>query len=594
MLNKKILHNQLISRRAFLIGTGQLTLFSLLAVRMLYMQLFESDKYRILSEKNRISFILLPPIRGQIYDIVGNIIATNHTCFRLLLDTTISTDYKKELELIFDILKLSEEQQILIKQRIKKTRRHIPVLILDDLNWQQISLIEEQKPQINAVFVDVGSSRFYNFSEAMSHVIGYMGLVNEQEKQEIKVSNLGDFNIGKSGIEKYYENQLRGKFGYKQIEVNALGKQVREITNVSSEQGTDIHLNIDAKLQQEIMPSLNAQGCTAIVTDVTNGSLLLLAVSPTFEANNFTKLSKNYWQSLVNNPYKPLINKAVQSTYPPGSVFKMITILAGLEAGIKPDRVFHCTGASLFGSNSFRCWNHHGHGAVDMYKAIQHSCNTYMYEISRLIGHNKILNMAKRFGFGTKTGIDLAGEAGGFVPSEAWKKKRFNSKWTIGDTLNLSIGQGFLLATPMQLARFVTAIASDGKLYTPRIAKAEAEFINIDINQEYLNLLKEGMYKAVNTEGGTAYYSRILEEKYQLAGKTGTAQVQSKANMYDDLSRDTITWGKRNHAIFMGFAPYHLPRYSILVYVDHGGGGGRMAAPIASKIMSKVLEKYIH
>ena len=594
MLNKKTLHNQLISRRAFLIGTGQLTLFSLLAGRMLYMQLFESDKYRILSEKNSISFILIPPVRGQNYDVLGNIIATNHTCFRLLLNTSISTDYKRELQIISDILELSEEQQILIKQRIKKTRRHTPVLILDDLNWQQISLIEEQKPQINAVFVDVGSSRFYNFSNSMSHVIGYIGQVNEQEKQEININNLGDFNIGKSGIEKYYEDQLRGTFGYKQIEVNALGKQVREITSLPSEQGNDIHLNIDAELQQEIMPNLNTQGCTAIVTDITNGSLLLLAVSPTFEANNFAKLSKDYWSSLVNSPYKPLINKAVQSTYPPGSVFKIITILAGLEAGIKPNKTFHCTGGSLFGGNNFRCWEHHGHGAVDMYKAIQCSCNTYMYEISRLIGHNKILEMARRFGFGTKTGIDLTGESVGFVPSEEWKNKRFNSKWTIGDTLNLSIGQGPLLATPIQLARFVTAIASSGKLYTPRIAKAEAEFVNIDINQEYLDLLKEGMYKAVNTEGGTAYYSRILDKKYQLAGKTGTAQVQSKANMYDDLSRDTITWERRNHAIFMGFAPYHLPRYSILVYVDHGGGGGRMAAPIASKIMSKVLEKYIH
>jgi penicillin-binding protein 2 len=594
MLNKKILHNQLISRRAFLIGTGQITLFSLLAGRMLYMQLFESDKYRILSEKNSISFILIPPVRGQIYDVLGNIIATNHTCFRLLLNTSISTDYKRELQIISDILELSEEQQTLIKQRIKKTRRHTPILILDDLDWQQISLIEEQKPQINAVFVDVGSSRFYNFSNSMSHVIGYIGQVNEQEKQEININNLGDFNIGKSGIEKYYEAQLRGTFGYKQIEVNALGKQVREITSLPSKQGTDIHLNIDAELQQEIMPNLNTQGCTAIVTDITDGSLLLLAVSPAFEANNFAKLSKDYWSSLVNSPYKPLINKAVQSSYPPGSVFKIITILAGLEAGIKPSRIFHCNGASLFGSNSFRCWNHHGHGDVDMYKAIQHSCNTYMYEISRLIGHNKILNMARRFGFGTKTGIDLVGESRGFVPSEEWKKKRFNSKWTIGDTLNLSIGQGALLATPIQLARFVTAIANDGKLYTPRVAKAEAEFINIDINQEYLDLLKEGMYKAVNTEGGTAYYSRILDKNYQLAGKTGTAQVQSKANMHDDLSRDTIAWERRNHAIFMGFAPYHSPRYSILVYVDHGGGGGRMAAPIASKIMSKVLEKYIH
>ena len=593
MLNNKILHNQLISRRAFLIGSGQLTLFSLLAGKMLYMQLFESDKYRTLSDKNRMNFIILPPNRGQIYDIAGNIIATNRPCFRLLLDANISRNFKKEVQLIFDILELEEEQQLQIKQRIKKANRHIPVLVLDNLNWQQISLIEEQKPLINSIFVDIGFTRFYHFPTAMSHTIGYIGQVNEQEKQELKISNLGDFNIGKSGIEKYYEEQLRGKFGYKQIEVNALGRQVREIASVASEQGNDIHLNIDAELQQEILPYLNAQGSTVIVMDNTNGNLLLLAVSPTFEANNFARLKQDYWDSLLNDRHKPLINKAVHSTYPPGSVFKLITILAGLEAGIKPEKSFHCNGASFLDSNSFRCWNHHGHGDVDMYGAIKHSCNIYMYEISRLIGHGRIIDMAKKFGFGTKTGIDLAGEMSGFVPSAEWKKKKFNSKWTIGDTLNLSIGQGFLLATPMQLARFVTSIASGGILYTPRIAKAEAEFTQIDINPKYLKLISEGMYKAVNTEGGTAYYSRILSEKHQLAGKTGTAQVQAKANMYDDLSRDTIAWERRNHAIFMGFAPYHSPRYSILVYIDHGGGGGRMAAPVGSKIMAKVLEKYL-
>lgn len=597
MLNSKILYSQLISRRAFLIGSGKLTLLSLLAGRMFFMELLENDKYRTLSDKNRISFILIPPFRGQIYDISGNIMATNQTCFRLLLDIHDGNDYKNELALVANILELSEEKQNYIKQKIKKANKHIPLVILDNLSWQQMSLIEEQKLNLSSIFVDAGYARFYHFSEATCHVIGYTGQINEQEKQDLQINNLGDFNIGKFGVEKYYEDKLRGKFGYKQIEVNALGKQVREITNIQSQQGEDLHLNIDVELQQRVQPYLNKQGCSAIVIDTNNGNVLVLAMSPVFEANNFIKLSQDYWQSLVNDPYKPLINKTIQSTYPPGSIFKIITILAGLENGIKPTQTVNCTGASVLGNNSARCWNRHGHGIVDMYNAIKHSCNTYMYEIARLIGHKRILDMAKNFGFGTKTGIDLTGETSGFIPSEEWKMKKFNSKWTIGDTLNLSIGQGFLSATPIQLARFVTAIASNGKLYNPKIAKDMSVkdgsvFDQVNINQQYLDILKEGMYRAVNTQGGTAYYSRILTEGHQLAGKTGTAQVQSKANINDDLNRESIAWERRNHAIFAGFAPYLQPRYSILVFVDHGGGGSRAAAPIASKIMAMVLDKY--
>jgi penicillin-binding protein 2 len=593
MLNNKILHNQLISRRAFLIGSGKLALLSLLAGKMFYMQLLENDKYRTLSDKNRINFILVPPFRGQIYDISGKILATNKACFRLLLDTNIIRNYQQELELVIDILELSTEQRDYVKQKIRKANKRIPVPILDHLSWQQISLIEERKADLHAIFVDVGYARFYPFSAVTSNLIGYTGQINEQEKQELNINNLADFIVGKSGIEKYYENSLRGKFGYKQIEVNVIGKQVRTISNLASTQGESLQLNIDVELQEKVQPYLTKQGCSVIVLDSTNGNVLVLAMSPAFESNNFVNLSQDYWQSLINDPYKPLINKTIQNNYPPGSVFKIITILAGLENGIIPDKRINCTGASALGGNNFRCWNHYGHGLVDMYSAIKHSCNSYMYEISRLTGHKKILAMAKNFGFGVKTGIDLTGEASGFVPSDEWKMKRFKSKWTIGDTFNLAIGQGFILSTPIQLARFVTAIASNGKLYYPRIAKNTMEFEQVNINQKYLDILKDGMYRAVNTEGGTAFYSRIMAENHQMAGKTGTAQVQAKANINDDLSRDSIAWERRNHAIFMGFAPYQEPRYSILVYVDHGGGGGRAAAPIASKIMSMVLDKYV-
>lgn len=592
MLNKKILHGELISRRAFVIGLGKLGFLSLLGIRMFYLQLIKSEEYKILSDKNRINFVVLSPTRGRIYDLDGNILATNKPCYQLVIDRSVNNNYRDELEIISNILNLSPEKYNYIKQKIKKSSRHTPLIILDQLDWQQVSMIEEQKHKLASIFIDIGYLRFYPFSSTTSHLIGYLGQINEQEKQELNIHSLSDFNIGKSGIEKYYDNKLRGEFGYKKVEVNAYGKQVREIAGIPTKSGEDMYLNIDASLQQNIQQYLNPKGSSAIVMDTRTGNILICASTPGFESNNFSKLSENYWQSLMSDPYKPLINKVIQSSYPPGSVFKIITVLAALEVGINPNKIVFCDGSSALGTNSFRCWNHSGHGTVDMMSALKHSCNIYMYELARIVGPDKILEVAREFGLGSKTGIDLAPESSGFVPSKEWKKKKLKLPWSIGDSFNLAIGQGFLGVTPMQLARFITAIASNGKLYTPRILKNDPEFDNVNIKPENIKIIQESLYNTVNVAGGTAYYNRILGENRQLAGKTGTSQVQGKLNAKDDLSRDSIAWERRNHALFLGFAPYHDPRYSVTVFVDHGGGGSKAAAPIARKIMSDVLDKY--
>ncbi|WP_341786745.1 penicillin-binding protein 2 [Rickettsia endosymbiont of Cantharis rufa] len=593
MLNKKILHGELISRRAFIIGVGKLGFLSLLGIRMFYLQLIKSEEYKTLSDKNRISFVLLPPSRGRIYDLEGNILATNKPCYQLVIDRSINNNYRDELEIISNILNLSPEKYNHIKQKIKKSSRHTPLIILDQLDWQQVSMIEEQKHKLTSIFIDIGYLRSYPFSATVSHLIGYLGQINEQEKQELNIHSLSDFNIGKSGIEKYYDNKLQGEFGYKKVEVNAYGKQVREIAGTPTKSGEDMPLNIDASLQQNIQQYLNPKGSSAIVMDSRTGSVLICASTPGFESNNFSKLSESYWQSLTSDPYKPLINKVIQNSYPPGSVFKIITVLAALEVGINPSKTVFCDGSSVLNTNSFRCWNHNGHGTIDMMSALEHSCNIYMYELARIVGPNKILEVAREFGFGSKTGIDLAPENSGFVPSKEWKKKKLKLPWSIGDSFNLAIGQGFLGVTPIQLARFITAIASNGKLYTPRVLKNDPGFYNVNIKPENIKIIQESLYNTVNVAGGTAYYNRILGENRQLAGKTGTSQVQGKLNAKDDLSRDSIAWERRNHALFLGFAPYHDPRYSVTVFVDHGGGGSKAAAPIARKIMSDVLDKYL-
>ncbi|AFC69854.1 penicillin-binding protein 2 [Rickettsia amblyommatis] len=593
MLNKKILHGELISRRAFIIGLGKLGFLSLLGIRMFYLQLIKSEEYKTLSDKNRINFVVLPPTRGRIYDLDGNILATNKPCYQLVIDRSINNNYRDELEIISNILNLSPEKYNYIKHKIKKSSRHTPLIIFDQLDWQQVSMIEEQKHKLASIFIDIGYLRFYPFSSFTSHLIGYLGQINEQEKQELNIHSLSDFNIGKSGIEKYYDNKLRGAFGYKKVEVNAYGKQVREIAGTPTKSGEDLHLNIDASLQQNIQQYLNPKGSSAIVMDTKTGNVLICASTPGFESNHFSKLSENYWQSLMSDPYKPLINKVIQNSYPPGSVFKIITVLAALEVGINPNRTVFCDGSAALGTNSFRCWNHSGHGTLDMRSALKHSCNIYMYELARAVGPDKILEVAREFGLGSKTGIDLAPESSGFVPSKEWKKKKLKLPWSIGDSFNLAIGQGFLGVTPIQLARFITAIASNGKLYTPRILKNDPEFYNVNIKPENITIIQESLYNTVNVAGGTAYYNRILGKNRQLAGKTGTSQVQGKLNAKDDLSRKSIAWERRNHALFLGFAPYHDPSYSVTVFIDHGGGGSKAAAPVARKIMSDVLDKYL-
>ena len=593
MLNNEILRNQLVSRRTFIIGAGKLGLITLLASRMFYIQMIKKDEYKTLSDKNRISMILLPPARGQIYDNSGKIIATNRQCFRLLLDKSANKNYQEEIELIAKSLDLTLQKKTYILNKLQKASKRTPVLILDQLDWQQISIIEEHKIKLSSIFIDMGYIRNYPIGMATGHVIGYTGQINEQEKQELKINNSTDFNIGKAGIEKYYEQTLRGEFGYKQMEINAYGKYVREITHEASKQGNDLYLNIDSELQNKIYPYLNRQGCSAIVMDCYNGNVILLANTPAFEPNNFTKLSQEYWSSLISSPYKPLINKAVQSSYPPGSVFKLITILAALEASISPDKIVNCTGESALGGNNFRCSSKHGHGLLDMRGAIKYSCNTYMYKLGRLIGPDKILEMAEKFSFGKATGIDLPSEASGFLPSKKWKKSKYKTDWSIGDTFNLSIGQGFLLATPIQMARFSAAIASNGKLLIPQLQRTDnINFEQINIAAEHLTFIQEAMFLSVNESGGSAYHSRISTSEHQFAGKTGTSQVQSKANADDDLSRESIAWEKRNHAIFIGFGPYAKPRYAVTVFVDHGGGG-RVAAPIANRIMSEIFQKYL-
>ena len=592
MLDRSSLNRQIMTRRTFVIGAGKLGLLFLLAGRMFYMQFIKKDEYRTLSDNNRIKMILLPPTRGQIFDSDGVIIAKNNTCFRLLLDKNGNPKYSEEINHLVEILELDDYQIDEIKRRMSKGGRRVAAIVIDCLDWNQVAVIEERKADFKSLFIDTGFERFYKSGLSTAHLIGYLGRPGTGEDEPTKLAD-ETFKVGKGGIEKFYEEHLRGEFGFKRIEVNALGKYVRELGKSASKPGNDLYLNINAELQENALKHMNAQGCSAIVMDCTNGNVIICASTPSFDPNKFSKLSNQYWNSLINDPYKPLIDKTTKSLYPPGSVFKIITALAALEAGIDPDNKIICTGAPILGGNSFRCSRSRGHGALNMVDALKHSCNHYIYAVARQTGADKIIEVANRFGLGKPTGIDLPGEVSGFVPTKQWKLEKYGTKWGVGDTLNLSIGQGFILATPMQLACLITAIASNGKLFSPKIAVGAPNYVQLDLQQNNLEIIKTALFNTMNTPGGTGYLSRLDYKSMHMAGKTGTAQVQAKKNASDDLSRDNIAWGSRNHAIFSGYAPFDNPKYAISIYFDHGGGGGRASAPIAKKIMQDVLLKYL-
>jgi len=592
MLDRSSLNRQIMTRRTFVIGAGKLGLLFLLAGRMFYMQFIKKDEYRTLSDNNRIKMILLSPTRGQIFDSDGVIIAKNNTCFRLLLDKNGNPKYSEEINHLVEILELDDYQIDEIKRRMSKGGRRVAAIVIDCLDWNQVAVIEERKADFKSLFIDTGFERFYKSGLSTAHLIGYLGRPGTGEDEPTKLAD-ETFKVGKGGIEKFYEEHLRGEFGFKRIEVNALGKYVRELGKSASKPGNDLYLNINAELQENALKHMNAQGCSAIVMDCTNGNVIICASTPSFDPNKFSKLSNQYWNSLINDPYKPLIDKTTKSLYPPGSVFKIITALAALEAGIDPDNKIICTGAPILGGNSFRCSRSRGHGALNMVDALKHSCNHYIYAVARQTGADKIIEVANKFGLGKPTGVDLPVELSGFVPTEQWKMEKYGTKWGVGDTLNLSIGQGFILATPMQLACLITAIASNGKLFSPKIAVGAPNYVQLDLQQSNLEIIKTALFNTMNTPGGTGYLSRLDYKSMHMAGKTGTAQVQAKKNASDDLSRDNIAWGSRNHAIFSGYAPFDNPKYAISIYFDHGGGGGRAAAPIAKKIMQDVLLKYL-
>lgn len=596
--------SRLFSRRAILIGGAQAGLFALLASRVYYLDVIEGEKYRTMAEDNRINLRLLAPARGQILDRNGTPLAINQQNFRVVLLPEQVDDVDELLNKVAAYIDITETDRKRIARDLRSTDNLNAIVIKDNLTRDQMDVIAVHSVDLPGTDIDVGEVRTYLFGEATSHVLGYVGTVSENDIKEADDDDDTDmftipgFRIGKIGVEKQYDTDLRGDAGDVQMEVNAHGSVVRELARNDPEPGKDLTLTIDIGLQQYVQQRLlHEESAAAVIMDVDTGAVRAFVSQPGFDPNLFTYgISQEDWDKLNKDEHTPMLNKAVTGVYAPGSVVKPIMALAGLESGeLNPAARVFCPGYYDLGTYRFHCWKHGGHGHVDMHEAIAGSCDTYFYDLGRRMGIDRISGMMRQFGFGQKTGIDMPHERSGFVPSRTWKFAARHQTWQQGETLVAAIGQGYTLTSPVQLAVMAARIANGGRAVVPHLAQAIGGKpvaapvpTTMGLDAHHLELVRAAMAAVVNQGIGTAYASRITTPGMEFAGKTGTAQVRriSESEREEGVAtNDSLPWKERDHALFAGFAPVGSPKYAVAVVLEHGGSGGHVAAPIARDLL---------
>lgn len=609
MLHRDADNAKVIGRRALLLAGGKVALLSALLGRMYYLQVMEAGKYAVLADENRINLRLLPPPRGRILDRDGVPMAVNQQNYRVLVVSEQTDDLEDTLDALSNIIPVAEHDRVRIRREADRRPSFVPLLVRENLSWDDISRVEINTPDLPGVMVDVGQARDYPMKELGAHFLGYVSSVSEQDLQNSSdpLLQLPGFRIGKAGVEKVYDLALRGKGGTSQVEVNSVGRVIRELSRDEGQPGADLHLTIDLELQQFAHQRLGDESASAVVLDIHTGDVLVMASTPSFDPNAFNRgLSADEWKDLTSNPRAPLANKAVAGQYPPGSTFKTMTAIAALESGsITPDTRVFCPGFLNIGNITLHCWRHGGHGSLDLNGGIKNSCDVYFYEIARRTGFERIAETAKRFGLGSLTGLDLPGERGGVVPNRAWKEAVFKQPWYPGETPINAIGQGYVSTTPLQLAVMAARIANGGYAVRPHLARETIsgtqleprkppDWPELGISRESIEQVRKGMYAVVNEQGGTAFAARIKDPAMIMAGKSGTAQVRRiSAHERETGMRkpESLPWKERDHALFIAFAPYDAPRFSCAVCVEHGIGGSAVAAPIVRDLLIETQKR---
>jgi len=576
--------------------------FLLIFIRLWSLQVIKGSELRRLSENNCIRLRENPADRGMLLDRKGRILAHNRPSFEVYL---VPEDIKANPEVLIKVGKMLNMTPDEIEEKMKAQKRRAPfkpVKIKSDINWDELALLESNRVHLPGLIVDVRPKRAYDHGDLASHLIGYLGEVDENELKQSKETpyRMGAL-IGKYGIEYRWENDLRGVDGGRQIEVDALGREIRPLGIVDPFPGNNLFLTIDLDFQKTAEEAFKDKNGALVAMDLKTGRILAMMSKPSFEPDVFARnILPEEWKSLVENPHHPLQNKGIQGQYPAGSVFKIITAIAGLESGmITPDTPFTCTGAFSYGNRDFRCWKEGGHGTLSLHRAIVESCDIYFYQVGLKVGVDLIAHYANEFGLGRVTGISLPHEKPGTVPSSSWKKKRFGVPWYSGETLSFSVGQGYLNVTPLQQLMLISGVANGGKLYLPQVVEKVENIYGsklkeyppvmlgkANVSEKNLQIVREALRGAVNDPHGTGGTCALKD--VQVAGKTGTAQV---VRMPENFKRgDMMPLRFRDHAWFVAYAPFEDPKISIAVLVEHGGFGASAAAPIAKK----VIEKYFN
>jgi penicillin-binding protein 2 len=606
---RETIRSSLLTRRALLLGGAQLALIGTVAGRLYFLQVVDASRYQVMADENRISIRLLAPPRGRILDRFGVALATNKPTYRGVLVPEESGDIGATLDAVNRLVPLSDTERRRVLRDIRMKHGFVPVVLKENMSWDEMSRIEVNTLELAGVSVEQGLIRDYPFGDKVSHVVGYVAAVSEQDLDgDDPLLELPDFRIGKNGIEKADDIALRGTAGTSQVEVNAFGQVVRELAREDGMAGQDVVLGLDMTLQDLAQQRCAAEGSAAcVLLDLWTGEVLALASTPGYDPGAFSAgLSTAEWQKLVTDPLNPLSDKAVSGLYAPGSTFKPLVAMTALDAGIiTPDTEFNCPGQFTIGEAVFHCWKKGGHGTLSLHRAIRESCDVFFYNVADRCGIDRISAMGNRFGLGVNLDLEIPGERTGLIPTQAWKLATTGVKWQRGDTISCGIGQGYVNVTPLQLGIYVARVAT-GRAIAPRLVRAQgvmasaadaaaqmsADFGSMNIDQRHFDAVRDGMRGAVNEEHGTGYHARILDPGMEMAGKTGTAQVRhiSEEEREHGLRKITdVPWKERDHALFISFAPVGAPRYACAVVVEHGGvsagEGGAVAAPIARDIL---------
>ena len=602
-LKKENKQTGVFTRRALLVGAGQVGVLGLLGAKLYQVQVVEGERYSTLAESNRISARLIAPPRGRILDRHGAIVGGNRLNWRALLTAEQAADVDDTLDTFARIVPLADHERARIDRELRRRRRFIPVVVREFLTWEEMARIEVNAPDLPGVFVDVGTTRLYPQGPALAHVVGYVAPPSEADMGDDPMLALPGIRIGRNGMEKAQDLKLRGRAGAIQMEVNSSGRMIRELDRQEGTQGQDLGLTIDVPLQNSVLKRLGDESASAVVMDCRNGEVLAMTTNPSFDPSLFNSgVSQAQWVAWTNNRKAPLINKAASGLYAPGSTFKMVVGAAGLEAKtIGPGDRISCPGHLDIGDTRFHCWLKSGHGALDLRGGLKNSCDVFFYELARRTGIDRVAAMANRFGIGVELEVELPGVRKGLMPTRAWRMAQ-GKAWNIGDTISCGIGQGYIQTTPLALCTYVSRVAT-GRAVQPHLTRTlggvlqqgskPEDWPSLGLPERSLHLLREGMYAVVNEGGGTAPGARINLQGMQLAGKTGSSQVRrvSREAREHGFRSDQLPWEFRPHALFVCYAPYDNPRYAVSVVVEHGNAGAAAAAPLARDIMVDVLTR---